>query len=122
MRRLTIGLCLLVAGCARVPPRSPPIEPATPPVPRTVTVGQPWAAATAAAARAGFPTHDAAGLETVPAVDGFTVDLPDDRGLIVRRSPATNAVERIDWVEHWLASKAARVYHDVPAFELRPAS
>ena len=120
MRQLTTGLCMLVAVCGCVHRRSPPIDPPSPPVPRTILVGQPWAEARAAATRAGYPAHDAAGLEYAPPLDGFYLNLPGDCGLVVQRSPA-DVVRSLDWVEHWSVSKSACVDHDVPAFELRPA-
>jgi len=86
-----------------------------------IAVGQPWARAKGIAARAGYELHDASQLAMEPTPDGFYIDMPGRRGLIVYRDPDRDEVASMTWVENWPGPKKPRVYHDVPSFEVPPA-
>jgi hypothetical protein len=86
----------------------------------TIAVGQEWSDARGTATRAGYPLHDASGLAMEPTPDGFYIDLPGGRGLLVFRNPRTNRVRALKWVENWDGPKASRIEHDVESFDVPP--
>jgi hypothetical protein len=117
MQRLLLVLLTAAVGCARQAD-----TPGAKGVPgRTIVVGQAWPHAVAAAQGAGYTPHDASQLATDPTLDGFYLDLPGRRGLIVCRDPRAKTVSSLDLVENWDGGKAGRVYHDVRSFDLPPA-
>jgi hypothetical protein len=87
-----------------------------------IAVGQPWSEAKAVAQRAGYELHDAAGLQMAPTPDGFYLDLPNHRGLLVFRDKAANSVSGLSWVEAWDGPKGLREYHAVQTFGVPPAA
>ena len=86
-----------------------------------ISVGQRWSEATGVARRAGYQLEDASQLAMDPAPDGFYVNMPGKRGLIVYRDARTNTVKSMEWVENWPGPKAPRVYHDVRSFDVPSA-
>src|SRR4051794_35479267 len=60
-----------------------------------IAVGQAWQQATDVARRGGYKLHDAADLAMTPTPDGFYLDLPGQRGLIVLRDPASQTVKSV---------------------------
>jgi hypothetical protein len=48
-------------------------------------------------------------LAMEPQPDGFYVDLPGQRGLIVFRDPQRDAVRSMLWVENWPGPKVYRI-------------
>ena len=117
MRLPLLILITTVVGCAnRAPTQLHAASGST-----TISVGQEWPQARAVARRAGYDLHDAARLATSSTLDGFYVDMPGRRGLLVIRDARRNAVKRIEWIENWPAPKADRVYHEVESFDVPPA-
>lgn len=111
-------LIVALAGCADR--RAP--EPATAAQDGiTIAVGQPWPRAQAAARRAGYEMHDASQLAVLPPPDGFYIDLPGRRGLLVFRDSRRDVVNSMEWVENWKGPKSFRVYHRVASFDVPPA-
>lgn len=104
----------LLGGCAR---RDDP-HPADVPAGTTISVGQPWPQAKAVATRAGYELGDASQLAMDPTPDGFYINMPGRRGLLVYRDPRRDIVESMEWVENWPGPKEPRVYHDVQSFEV----
>lgn len=117
MRPLLLVIIAAVTGCTPRPAQ--PVNPRQ--ATTTISVGQPWPEATAVARRAGYRLHDASQLAMDPAPDGFYMDMPGGRGLVVFRDPRENVVRSVQWVENWEGPKAARVHHGVQSFEVPPA-
>jgi hypothetical protein len=117
MRSLSlITVVAFLVGCAHGPVPRPSVEAG-----RSIAVGQPWAQAKAVATRAGYERHDASGLAMDPTPDGFYINMPDRRGLIVYREARRDVVESLEWVENWPGPKAPRIYHDTQSFQVPPA-
>ncbi len=105
----TVG-CGPRGGRGDEPDRDPPV----------IAVGQPWPEAVAVA-RAGYELEDASQLAMAGTPEGFYVNLPGGRGLIVYRDGRRDAVESMQWVENWPGPKRLRVYHAVRSFDVPPA-
>jgi hypothetical protein len=109
---------VLFVGCAHRPDSSPAAVEAGS---TAIAVGQPWAQARTVAIRAGYELHDASQLAMDPTPDGFYIDMPGRRGLLVYRDPRRDVVKSMEWVENWPGPKAPRVYHDTRSFDVPPA-
>ena len=106
-------------------------EPPTTVTATSIAVGQPWSDATAGAILAGYELHDASQLAMDPAPDGFYIDMPGRRGLLVTRDRTRNgdgdgdgdgdAVRSVTWIENWPGPKGPRVYHGVQSYAVPPA-
>jgi hypothetical protein len=83
----------------------------------TIAVGQPWATAQQIARDAGYSAHDAATLANDPPTDGFYLNLPGDRGLIIHRDGHSNSVSALDFVDNWPGPIGLREYHKVKSFD-----
>jgi hypothetical protein len=123
-RRSVFIIVALLLGCAHrgSPPPSPTASRTTTTTTTTIAVAQPWPQARAVALSAGYELGDASQIAMVPAPDGFYIDMPGRRGLLVFRDPRRNVVKRTEWVENWPGPKAPRVYHDVQSFNIPPAA
>jgi hypothetical protein len=84
----------------------------------TISVGQSWADAATVARANGYELNDASHLEYMPPQDGFYLDLPGNRGLLVCRRPGGTAVSSIDAIDRWDGPKAFRVHHELPRFAI----
>jgi hypothetical protein len=87
---------------------------------KTILVGQPWPQAQRVARRAGYQLHDLSQLAMVPTPDGYYLDMPGRRGLLIFRDPLRDVVMSMAWVENWDGPKAHRVLHDVASFDVPP--
>jgi hypothetical protein len=113
-----LTVAVLFVGCAhRLDSRPNAVQAGS----ATIAAGQPWAQAKAVATRAGYELHDASQLAMDPTPDGFYIDMPGRRGLLVYRDPRRDVVESMEWVENWPGPKKPRVHHDVQAFQVPPA-
>lgn len=99
----------LTAGCA------------TQPAPKTVRVGEEFAAAQASARELGYEINDVSQLAMTPTPGGFYVELTGDRALLVFRGKG-DKVASLQICESWSRSKVERGYRAVESFELPPAS
>ena len=86
-----------------------------------IAVGQPWPHAERVARRAGYALHDASELAIVPRPDGFYINMPGNRGLLVHRDRRRQLVESLVSVENWDGPKQARVYRQERSFRVPPA-
>lgn len=86
-----------------------------------IFVGQPWVEAVAVAQRAGYDLENVSGLAMDPTPDGFYLNMPAKRGLIVYRNARENAVRSMESVENWPGPKKFRIYHAVQSFDLPAA-
>jgi hypothetical protein len=117
MRLLSLLVVIAVAGCAcRDGPDRAEANGIT-----TISVGQSWSQAKGVAVRAGYELRDASQLAMDPTPDGFYINVPGRRGLLVYRDPRRDVVESMEWVENWPGPKQPRVYHDVASFDVPPA-
>lgn len=117
---------LVSAGCARPPypalaPERAGPGPATARAHVTIAIGQAWGEAEDVARSQGYELHDASHLAVQPTPDGFVINMPASRGLIVLREPRTQTVSVMLMVENWGGSKAVREYHSVDSFQVPPA-
>ena len=119
----------LVTGCASSQSGSsaggvgtkPPAAAAVGAASDHIAVGQSWQAATDVAKRAGYKLHNASELAMSPTPDGFYLDLPAQRGLIVLRNPENQTVKSVEWISQWNGAKSARVFHKVRSVRVPPA-
>jgi hypothetical protein len=69
-------------------------------------VGQQWSAAIASVEPAGYPLRDAGAVQTAPQMDGFYLDRPGNRGLVVDRWPGTESVSLLETIDDWTGPPA----------------
>ena len=118
MRYLFLSGVVICAGCAH---RGEPERAAGAEGIRTIAVGQPWSQATGVAAGAGYVLHDAGELAISPKPEGFSIELPGGRGLLVLRDPRGDVVQSIESIANADGPKKLRVYRAVRSFDLPPA-
>ena len=108
-------LVVVIVGCEQRPASHPAAVESGEAI---LVVGQPWAEARAVAARAGYELHDASQLDMNPTPDGFYIDMPGQRGLVVYRDSRRDVVRLIDEIDNWPGPKVGRVHHDMRSFDL----
>jgi hypothetical protein len=82
-----------------------------------ISVGEDWSDAKDAATAAGCKLNNAAGLEILPAPDGFYLNLPDHHGLVVLRDGKADKVAAIDWIENFDGPKSFRIGHPIESYD-----
>ena len=119
MRSLSLLLLAILVGCAHH--SSAPTTTAY--KPNTIYVDQQWHEAIAIARRLGYELHDASQLAKLPSVpqEGFYIELPGQRGLIVFVDGWRDTVKSMKWEENWPGPKANRIDHEVEWFDVPPA-